>query len=60
MIPAGMGGGLDRVDHIGPGALRCAGHAQPGEVDAFAARLRVYDIDEQDNCGAWIMHNFPA
>lgn len=29
------------------------------EVDAFTSRITVYDIDAQDNCGAWIMHNFP-
>lgn len=33
--------------------------SQP-EVDAFASKLRIYDIDAQDNCGAWIMHNFPS
>lgn len=31
----------------------------PAEVDAFASKISVYDIDAQDNCGAWIMHNFP-
>jgi hypothetical protein len=30
------------------------------EVDAFASRINVYDIDSQDDCGAWIMHNFPG
>jgi hypothetical protein len=32
----------------------------PAEVEAFASKLGVYDIDAQDNCGAWIMHNFPS
>jgi hypothetical protein len=32
----------------------------PAEVEAFASRITVYDIDSQDNCGAWIMHNFPS
>jgi hypothetical protein len=32
----------------------------PAEVEAFASRISVYDIDSQDNCGAWIMHNFPS
>ncbi len=31
----------------------------PAEVDAFARKITVYDIDAQDNCGAWIMHHFP-
>jgi len=29
------------------------------QVDAFVARLRVYDIGGQDDCGAWICHHFP-
>lgn len=29
------------------------------EVDAFVAKLRVYDIGGQDDCGAWICHHFP-
>ena len=32
----------------------------PAAVTAFAGKLRVYDIDAQDNCGAWIMHTFPS
>ena len=29
------------------------------EVNAFVGKLRVYDIAGQDDCGAWICHNFP-
>jgi hypothetical protein len=29
------------------------------QLDAFVARLRVYDIGGQDDCGGWICHNFP-
>jgi len=32
---------------------------QPQEVDAFVAKLRIYDIAGQDDCGAWICLNFP-
>ncbi len=32
----------------------------PAEVEAFASRITVYDIDSQDDCSAWIMHNFPS
>jgi len=29
------------------------------EVDAFVAKMRVYDIAGQDDSGAWICHHFP-
>lgn len=29
------------------------------EVDAFVAKLRVYENGSQDNAGAWIVNNFP-
>lgn len=29
------------------------------EVDAFIAKIRVYDIAGQDDSGAWICHHFP-
>ena len=32
----------------------------PEQVEAFARKLRVYDIDGQDDCGAWIMKHFPS
>lgn len=30
------------------------------EVDAFVAKLRVFENGAQDNAGAWICHNFPG
>ncbi len=35
-----------------------ATHSQ-SEVDAFVARLRVFENGAQDNCGAWICNRFP-
>ena len=32
---------------------------RPAEVDAFVAKLRVFENGAQDNAGAWICHNFP-
>lgn len=29
------------------------------QVDAFVSKLRVYDVDGQDDSGAWICKNFP-
>ena len=31
----------------------------PAEVDAFVAKLRVFENGAQDNAGAWICHHFP-
>lgn len=31
----------------------------PEQVAAFLSRLRVYDIDQQDSAGPWILENFP-
>ena len=30
------------------------------EVEAFVAKLRVYEVGGQDNTGAWIAHTFPG
>ena len=35
-----------------------ATHSQ-SEVDAFVAKLRVFENGAQDNCGAWICNRFP-
>lgn len=35
-----------------------AAHA-PREVEAFVAKLRVFDNEAQDDAGAWICHEFP-
>jgi len=41
-------------------ALWDVSHSRSTEqVDAFVAKLRVYDIGGQDDCGAWICHHFP-
>jgi hypothetical protein len=32
----------------------------PEQAEAFASKLRVYDIDGQDDAGAWICHTFPS
>ena len=29
------------------------------EMNEFCSRIRVYDIDGQDDCGAWICHKYP-
>jgi hypothetical protein len=29
------------------------------EMESFCKKLRVYDVDGQDDCGGWICHHFP-
>ncbi len=41
-------------------ALWDVSHSRSKEqIDAFVAKMRVYDIAGQDDSGAWICHNFP-
>lgn len=32
----------------------------PEQITAFVAKLRVYSISDQDDCGPWIRQNFPT